>query len=130
MSSENLEDLLAQVRKIAFDLHVYLGNGYLENVYETGLVHRLQKAGIKAHSQQAYIVRDEDGTPLGEYIADLIVDGRLVVELKAVRAITSEHLSQTLNYLKVTGLPLGLIVNFGSYQFETRKVFPPTSKHA
>ncbi len=64
---------------------------------------------------------DEDGTILGEYFADLFVAGRLLVELKVVRALTSEHVSQLLGYLKSTRIEHGLLINFGTAKFEIKK---------
>jgi GxxExxY protein len=66
-------------------------------------------------------VLDEDGTPLGDYVADLFVDDRLIVELKAVRVLAEEHTAQILGYLKSTRIEHGLLINFGSARFEVRK---------
>jgi len=126
---ENIEKLIEIVRQTAYQLHVYLGNGLLEKVYENGLSHRLKKLGLSVESQKHLKVHDEDGFEIGDYFADLVVEGRLVVELKAVKSIAPEHLAQTLNYLKITNTPLALIINFGSYKFETRIVYAPTSEN-
>ena len=115
-----MEELIEKVRQIAYDLHVYLGNGYLEKVYENGLKHRLEKAGFDVEAQKPLRVHDSDGYCLGDYFADLVVDGRLIVELKATKALANEHFAQTLNYLKITGFTRALLVNFGSYKFEVR----------
>ena len=117
-----MEDLVATVRQIAFDLHVYLGNGYLEKVYENGLKHRLEKKGFKVEVQKPLNVYDADGFCLGQYFADLIVDDRLIIELKSVKALAGEHYAQTLNYLRITGFRRALLINFGSYKFEVRNV--------
>jgi len=124
MEKVKLEKLVEAVRQIAYGVHVYLGNGYLEKVYENCLRHRLQKAGYTVESQKNLKVYDEDGYEIGDYFADLIVDGKLIIELKSVRALSGEHYAQILNYLKITGSPAGLLVNFGSYKFETRNVIP------
>ena len=116
--------LVARIRQVAYDLHAYLGTGLLEKVYENGLVHRLQKEGFHIETQKPLRVYDNDGFCLGEYFADLIVEGQVIVELKAVRNIANEHYSQILNYLKITGAPAGLLINFGSYKFEVRTVIP------
>ena len=73
--------------------------------------------------QQQYplTVFDEDGTTIGEYFADLFVDGRLVVELKACRALADEHTAQILGYLKSAKIEDGLLINFGSYKFQIKK---------
>jgi len=120
----DIKMLVARIRQVAYDLHAYLGTGLLEKVYENGLVHRLQKEGFHVETQKPLRVYDNDGFCLGEYFADLIVEGQVIVELKAVRNIANEHYSQILNYLKITGAPAGLLINFGSYKFEVRTVIP------
>ena len=125
IAEDNIERLIETVRQIAYDLHVYLGNGMLENVYERGLRHRLEKVGLKVETQKPLVVKDEDGFVLGEYFVDLFVDDRLIVELKTAKSISNEHLAQTMNYLKVTGGDVAFLINFGSYKFESRKVYPP-----
>ena len=124
--TEDLEirELLAKIRQVAYDLHVYLGTGLLEKVYENGLCHRLKQAGMKVEAQRPLKVYDSDGFCLGEYFADLVVEDKVVVELKAVKGIANEHYAQILNYLKITGAPAGMLINFGSYKFEVRTVIP------
>lgn len=122
MSREELDRLIEQVRQIAYRLHVYLGVGLLEKVYENGLKHRLEKAGFKVDAQKPLRVVDEDGFALGDYFADLVVNDELIIELKAVKMIANEHLAQLLNYLAITKQSAGLLINFGSYKFESRVV--------
>jgi GxxExxY protein len=124
MEKGGIEKLVEDVRQIAYGVHVYLGNGYLEKVYENCLRHRLEKAGYTVEPQKRLEVRDEDGYLLGEYFADLVVNGELILELKSVSALKSEHYAQVLNYLKITGFAKALLINFGSYRFETRTVVP------
>jgi GxxExxY protein len=109
------------VRQTAYNLHVYHGHGHLENVYENALAHRLRKTGCAVQQQYPTPVFDEDGTPIGEYFADLWVAERLLVELKAARTLASEHEAQILGYLKSARTSHGLLINFGSYRFEIRK---------
>lgn len=113
---------------MAYQLHVYLGNGLLEKVYENGLKHRLEKAEFKVEAQKPLQVMDSDGFVLGDYFADLVVNDVLVIELKAVKAIANEHLAQLMNYLKITNQPVGLLINFGSYKFESRVVHSSFSR--
>ena len=113
--------LCDQVREISFALHRYLRHGHLEKVYETGLAHRLRKAGVPVQQQQALQVLDEDGTLLGDYFADLLVKGVLIVELKACKALTDEHVAQLLGYLRGCRIQHGLLINFGSRKLEVRK---------
>ena len=124
MEKVGIEKLVEDVRQIAYGVHVYLGNGYLEKVYENCLRHRLEKAGYTVEPQKRLEVRDEDGYLLGEYFADLVVNGELILELKSVSALKGEHYAQVLNYLKITGFAKALLINFGSYRFETRTVVP------
>ena len=119
-----IETLANNVRQVAYEVHEYLGNGYLEKVYENCLKHRLEKAGYTVEAQRQLKVCDIDGFELGEYFADLVVDNRLIVELKSTKALTGEHYAQTLNYLKITGYERGLLINFGSYKFESRTIVP------
>lgn len=118
---KTMEELCDFVRTTAYAIHIYHGHGHLEKVYENALASRLRKAGIDAKQQHPLNVYDEDGTSIGEYFADLLMDGRLVVELKACRATTDEHIAQILGYLKSARMEDGLLINFGSYKFEIKK---------
>ena len=119
---KELKALAAEVGQIAYGVHEYFGNGLLEKVYESALEHRLVKAGFKVERQKPLKVFDSDGYCVGEYFVDMMVDDKLIIELKATKALAPEHLAQTLNYLKITGIPVGLLINFGSYRFERRTV--------
>ena len=110
-----------QVRQTAYDIHVYHGHGHLEKVYENALAHRLRKAGLDVKQQHPIKVYDEDGTLIGDYLADMSVEGVLIVELKTAKALAPEHEAQILGYLKSAWLDRGLWINFGSYKFEIRK---------
>lgn len=109
------------VRETAFKLHSHLRHGHLEKVYENGLAHRLILKGIKVQQQHPLKVLDEDGTVLGEYLADLFVENRLIVELKACKALADEHTAQLLGYLRASGIEHGLLINFGATKLEVRK---------
>jgi GxxExxY protein len=93
----------------------------LEKVYENALAHRLRKLGLHVRQQEPISVYDEDGTPIGDYFADLLINGWLIIELKVVRAIAPEHVAQILGYLKSARLKHGLLINFGSYKFQIKK---------
>ena len=114
-------ELCDRVREISFSLHVYLRHGHLEKVYENGLAHRLSKAGLAVEQQHALKVMDEDGTVLGEYYADLLVEGFLIVELKACKALANEHTAQVLGYLRACRREHGLLINFGAPKLEIKK---------
>jgi GxxExxY protein len=118
---KTINDLCDIVRQTAYDIHVYHANGHLEKVYENALANRLRKAGFDVKQQHPLKVQDEDGTIIGEYLADLLIDGRLIVELKAAKTIADEHVAQTLGYLKASKIEHGLLINFGSYRFQIRK---------
>jgi len=113
--------LCDQVRETAFALHCYLRHGHLEKVYENGLASRLRKAGIPVEQQYPLPVVDEDGTPLGDYFADLVVADELIVELKACKALADEHIAQLLGYLRGSRVQHGLLINFGGSKLEIRK---------
>lgn len=117
----DVKQLCDQVRQTAYDIHVYHGHGHLEKVYENALAHRLRKSGLDVKQQQPIKVYDEDGTLIGDYLADLLVENALIVELKTAKALANEHEAQILGYLKSARLDHGLLINFGSYKFEVRK---------
>jgi GxxExxY protein len=117
----DMKALSDQVRQVAYDIHVYRGHGHLEKVYENALAHRLQKARFAVRQQHPIQVFDEDGTLIGDYYADLLVEGCLIIELKTARTLAPEHEAQVLGYLKSARLEHGLLINFGSYKFEIRK---------
>ncbi len=116
-----IKELCDVVRQTAYDIHVYHSNGHMEKVYENALAHRLRKLGLDVKQQHPLKVYDEDGTPIGDYLADLLIDARLVIELKAAKALIDEHVAQMLGYLKASRIEHGLLINFGSYRFEIRK---------
>jgi GxxExxY protein len=118
---KDIKALCDKVRQIAYDIHVFHGQGHLEKVYENALAHRLGKAGIDAKQQHPIKVYDEDGTVIGDYFADLLVESELIVELKTAKQLAPEHEARILGYLKSTRLEHGLLINFGSYKFEIRK---------
>lgn len=105
----------------AYAIHCYHGHGHLEKVYENALAHRLRKAGINVQQQYPIEVFDEDGTSIGEYFADLVVEETLVAELKACRTLVSEHGAQILGCLRSARREHGVLINFGSFKFQIRK---------
>lgn len=109
------------VRETGYAAHRYLRNGHVEKIYENSLVNRLRKQGIEVVQQHPLSVFDEDGTLLGEFKADLFVENRLIVELKAVRHVADEHVAQLLGYLRASRVEHGLLVNFGAPKFQIKK---------
>jgi len=118
---DNIMKLCDRVRETSYAVHIYHGNGYLEKVYKNALVNRLRKAGLSVQQQHSITIDDEDGTVIGEYFADIIVNDTLLVELKACKSISNEHKAQLIYYLKATGIEHGLLINFESYKFEIQK---------
>ena len=98
-----------------------LGAWFLEKVYENALLHELRKAGLEAQQQVAVSVH-YDGQNVGDYLGDIVVEGRLLLELKAIKAVEDIHLAQCLNYLKATGIPTCLLINFGTSKPQIRRV--------
>jgi GxxExxY protein len=90
-------------------------------VNENGLAHRLRKAGLKVEQQYPLQVVDEDGTILGDFIADLYVENCLIIELKACKAIIGDHTAQILGYLRASMIEHGLLINFGASKLEVKK---------
>jgi GxxExxY protein len=113
--------LCDQVRETAFRLHCYLRHGHLEKVYENGLAHRLRNAGLVVYQQHPLEVRDEDGTLLGEFVADLLVEFPRLVELKARATLIDAHTAQLLGYLRATRIEHGLLINFGAPKLQIKK---------
>jgi GxxExxY protein len=121
MKKDPIFALCDQVRETAFALQKYHRHGHAEKVYENGLVHRLRKQGLKVLQQHPLHVYEEDGTILGEYFADLLVEGQLIIELKACRALVDEHVAQLLGYLRSSRIEHGLLINFGAPILQVRK---------
>lgn len=117
----NIFQLCDVVRETSFALHRFLRHGHAEKVYQNGLLHRLRKQGFRAVIEVPLQVRDEDGTILGDFAADLLVDDRLLVELKAIKELTDEHIAQILGYMCASGVEHALLINFGSAKLEIRK---------
>jgi GxxExxY protein len=128
--TDEVRRLCGIVRQNAHDIHVFHGHGHLEKVYENALAHRPRKAGLKVIQQHPLTVFNEDGTVIGEYFADLFVEDKIIVELKAVRTIVGEHIAQTIGYLKSSRFEHGILINFGSYRFWIRKYALSADKSA
>jgi GxxExxY protein len=110
-----------------YNVYNALGYGFLEKVYENALLVELRKQGIEAQAQ-APISVIYSGEVVGEYFCDLLVDNRVIVEIKAVKRLMAEHEAQLLNYLNATDIEVGLLLNFGSEPQLKRKVFSNTRK--
>jgi GxxExxY protein len=117
----NLNDISQRVIGGAFTVLNVLGARFLEKVYENALAHELRKAGLAVEQQRGLTIT-YDGIVAGEYVADLIVERALLIELKTVTALNVAHHAQCINYLKAFGLKLGLLLNFGMKRLEVKRV--------
>ena len=116
------KDLTEAIICCFYTVYNILGFGFLEKVYENALMEELKDRGLAVKSQQPIDVFYK-GKIVGQYFSDLVVEGKVIVELKAAKTITSEHEAQLLNYLKSTGLKVGLLLNFGLSPEIKRRVF-------
>ena len=106
------EELVREIIRIFYKVYNRLGYGFLEKVYENAMKIELEKSGIK-FSNQFPVKVFYDGQVVGDYVADFIVDGKIVVELKAISNISMKDSNQLLNYLSATSKVVGLLLNFG-----------------
>lgn len=104
----------------AFEVINELGAGFLESVYERALLVALRQAGLSAVGQHPIGVTFRHEC-VGDFYADVLVEGKVIVELKAVKAIAPEHQAQVINYLKATGIEVGLLLNFGNPRLEYKR---------
>ena len=113
----------------AFYKKVYsrLGYGFREQVYENSMAHELRKLGFKVEQQRPINVY-YDGIVVGQYFSDLVVNAKVIVELKAAKSIVPEHEAQLLNYLRATPYEVGMLLNFGPKAEHKRKVFDNDKK--
>lgn len=119
--NEEIRNLCDTIRETSYAIHEFLGHGHLEKAYENALAHRLSKLNLGVHQQSPITVNDQDGTIVGEYFADLLVEEKLIVEIKATKSLSGEHEAQLLGYLKSTQIEHGLLINFGSFRFQIKK---------
>ena len=115
-------ELTDVIRQTSYDTHRYFGHGHFEKVYENTLAHRLRKAGYRVDAQFSIQVLDIDGFEVGQYYADLLVEGYFIVELKTVSALNKNHEGQILGYLRATRMQHGMLINFGSPRFDYQKL--------
>jgi GxxExxY protein len=114
------QELTQKILKAAFEIHNALGAGFLERVYSNALSHELRQMGLACEQEVAHKVKYKD-LIVGDYFADLVVERRVLVELKACTGFESIHEAQILNYLKASGIHVGLLLNFGKPKVEYRR---------
>jgi GxxExxY protein len=120
MSKLQHEVITKKIIGCAFEVINELGSGFLESVYEKALLIALTDAGLPAQSQQAIhvIFRNKN---VGNFYTDLLVENKVLVELKTVKSIIPQHEAQIINYLNATGINVGLLINFGSPKLEFKR---------
>ena len=118
--SQRHYDLTRAIIGCAFQVSNELGAGFLESVYAQAMLVALKEDGITAVSQKPIEVTFR-GHTVGTFFADLLVENKVIVELKATKAIAPEHQAQIINYLKATGIEVGLLLNFGNPKLEYRR---------
>jgi GxxExxY protein len=116
-----LNDITYAINGAIFEVNKVLGPGFLEKAYENALLHELQRRGLKT-TGQAPITVNYKGQCVGEYFADLLVEDSVIVELKTAERIEKIHEAQVLNYLKATGIKVGLLVNFRHIKAEIKRL--------
>ena len=116
------KELTEKIIKIFYEVYNKLGYGFLEKVYENAMMIEFKKEGIPAIFQYPIEVFYE-GEIIGEYYADILVDNKVIIEIKAARHLVEENEAQLLNYLKATDIEVGLLLNFGTKPEVKRKAF-------
>ncbi len=115
------KELTCRINKCAIDVHRELGSGFVEKVYENSLIMLLREEGLFVEKQKHIPVYFR-GKNVGNFYADVVVEKKVIIELKTAKYISKEHQIQVLNYLKATGYTLGIILNFGAYQIGIKRV--------
>lgn len=116
------EELTEEILAACFEVSNELGSGFLESVYEKALLIALRDKGIAAKPQIPLNVVFR-GETVGDFLADILVEGKIILELKAVKTLLPEHQAQVVNYLKATGIEVGLLINFGNPRVEYRRLY-------
>ncbi|MCF8463672.1 MAG: GxxExxY protein [Flavobacteriales bacterium] len=120
-------EITGKILEAFFNVYHEMGYGFLEKVYENAMLVELDELGLVCRSQQPISVFYK-GKNVGEYFADILVENKVIVELKAVEAIRDEHEAQLINYLRATNIEVGLLINFGKKPEYKRKVFSNNRK--
>jgi GxxExxY protein len=118
------DELTYKIIGCAMAVHRKLGAEYRENIYQRDLGIHFIEAGLAFEPQKMYEVQD-DGRLVGYYIADFVVEEKVVVEIKALKGIDNSHVAQVIGYLAVSGCPIGLLINFGLRSLQFKRILPP-----
>ncbi|MBI5026148.1 MAG: GxxExxY protein [Nitrospirae bacterium] len=116
------EDITERIIRCFYNVYDELGGGFLESVYEKALMIELGSIGLRADTQKNFNVSYKNHL-VGEFKADIIVEDKIIIEIKAVTNLISQHEAQLINYLKATGIKVGLLVNFGDKLEFKRRIF-------
>jgi len=116
------EDITEKIIRCFYNVYDELGSGFLESVYEKALMIELESIGLRADNQKNLNVSYKNHL-VGEFKADIIVDDKIIIEIKAVNNLISQNEAQLINYLKATGIKVGLLVNFGDKLEFKRRIF-------
>jgi GxxExxY protein len=114
------KELTEKIIGCAMKVQSTLGPGYLESVYQKALLHELRKTGLKVEYERPAKVQ-YDGVIVGDFSIDILVEGRIVLELKVAQALVAAHEVQLVNYLSATGIEIGLLLNFGADRLEFKR---------
>jgi len=114
-------DLTEKILAACFEVNKELGAGFLESVYQNALIIALKEKGLQVEREYPLTVTFRQQT-VGQFYADLLVEGKVIVELKAITALADVHKAQVINYLKATGIEVGLLVNFGNPKLEYNRL--------
>jgi GxxExxY protein len=123
------EELTYRIIGCAMALHRKRGPGYREQAYQRDLEISMTEAGLVVEPQKLYEIFDElDREQLiGYYIPDFVVEEKVIVEIKALKALEDSHIAQVIGYLAVSGCRVGLLINFGTHSLQYRRILPPKS---
>ncbi len=122
MAIEIIEkELSFQVMKAAYEVHNQLGPGFLESIYEAAMTIELKSQGMNIIRQKRVTVKYK-GRIIGQHVLDMVVNGKVILELKAVSALVAIHEQQALSYLKATGIPLAIVINFGTPRVQSSRI--------
>jgi GxxExxY protein len=126
MADLELDKVTERIIGCAYKVSNSLGIGFIERVYENALFHEMKKNGLFVVQQYPVKVK-YDGIIVGEFFLDMLVNDRIIVELKAVSTLNNDHLAQSFNYLRAAGLPACLLINFGQPKIQLRRLYPSPS---
>ncbi len=117
------KEITEKIIGASFEVHKFLGNGFQEVIYQRALAYEMRNAGLEfAREIEQHIFYKELPEPIGTRRADFVVEGKVLVELKALIKLEDVHLAQALNYLKAYKLEVGLLINFGSKSLEFKRL--------